>query len=249
MAEALRLTATLPSSIAPHPSAMKVTYYGHSAILIETNGTTLLIDPFITGNKHTEGVVTADDLAPDVVLLTHAHGDHWGDTPAILKRTGALLVADFEITNYVQSRHGHENVHPMNIGGRWDFPWGRVTRTYARHSSSFPDGTYGGLAGGFILEMEGRTVYNSGDTCAFAEMAWLGEDYEFDLAFLPIGDDFTMGPEEAVRCVEMLGPDLTVPVHYGTFPYIEVDVSRFTDAMGEAGFEARVMKPGETLEL
>jgi L-ascorbate metabolism protein UlaG (beta-lactamase superfamily) len=228
---------------------MKVTYYGHSVVQIETAGTTLLFDPFITGNKHTEGLVTPDDFAPDVLLLTHAHGDHWGDAPAILQRTGALLVADFEITTYAQAKHGHAHVHPMNIGGKWDFAWGRVTRTYARHSSSFPDGTYGGLAGGFLLEAEDRAVYLSGDTCAFAEMAWLGEDYELDLAFLPIGDDFTMGPEEAVRCVEMLGPALTVPVHYDTFPYIEVDVNRFTDAMAEAGFEGRVLQPGEALEL
>ncbi len=228
---------------------MIITYYGHSALQIETNGTTLLLDPFITGNKHAEGVVAAGDLKPDVILMTHAHGDHWGDAPDLLRRTGALLVADFEITTYAQRAHAHENVHPMNIGGKWDFEWGRVTRTYARHSSSFPDGTYGGLAGGFMLELEGRTVYVSGDTCAFAEMDWIGEDYDIDLAFLPIGDDFTMGPEEAARCAEMLGPALTVPVHYDTFPYIEVDVSRFTDAMDEAGFEARVMKPGETLEL
>ena len=228
---------------------MTITYFGHSALQIETEGTTLLIDPFITGNKHAEGVVTADDLNPDVILMTHAHGDHWGDTPSILKRTGALLVADFEITDYAQRQHDHENVHPMNIGGKWDFDWARVTRTYARHSSSFPDGTYGGLAGGFLLELEGKTVYISGDTCAFAEMDWLGEDYDIDLAFLPIGDDFTMGPEEAVRCVEMLGPAQTVPVHYDTFPYIEVDMSRFTDAMDAAGFDAHVMEPGTTMTL
>ena len=228
---------------------MTITYFGHSALQIETHGTTLLIDPFISGNKHAEGVVTAEDLTPDVLLLTHAHGDHWGDTPSIIKRAQPLVVADFEITSYLGREHGYEKVHPMNTGGAWDFEWGRVVRTYARHSSSFPDGTYGGLAGGFLLELEGRTLYNSGDTCAFAEMAWLGEDYEIDLAFLPIGDDFTMGPEEAVRCVEMLSPKETVPVHYDTFPYIEVDMGRFTDAMDEAGFTARVLAPGETLTL
>ena len=229
--------------------SMTITYYGHSAFQIETNGTTLLFDPFITGNKHATGVITPDDLHPDVLLLTHAHGDHWGDTPSIIARAAPLVVADFEITQYLDRKHGYEHSHPMNIGGKWDFAWGRVVRTYARHSSSFPDGTYGGLAGGFILEIEGKTIYNSGDTCAFAEMAWLGEDYDIDLALLPIGDDFTMGPEEAVRCVEMLGPNRTIPVHYDTFPYIEVDMSRFTNAMAEAGFEAAVLAPGATLEL
>lgn len=228
---------------------MQITFYGQAAVQIETEGTTLLFDPFITGNRHAEGVVTAEDLAPDVILLTHAHSDHWGDTPSLIERTNALVVADHEIAEYLGRVHGYEHTHPMNIGGAWDFDWGRVTRTYARHSSSFPDGTYGGLAGGFLLEIEGKTLYHAGDTCAFAEMAWLGEDYDIALAFLPIGDNYTMGPKEAVRCVEMLGPTLTVPIHYDTFPLIEVDVRRFTDAMAEAGFEARVLTPGEPMTL
>ncbi len=228
---------------------MKITFFGHSAIQITTNGTTLLLDPFITGNKLAEVVVAADDLNPDVILLTHAHGDHWGDTPSILERTGALLVADYEITTYAERELGHKNGHPMNIGGAWDFDWGQVTRTYARHSSSFPDGTYGGLAGGFILHAERRCIYIAGDTCSFAEMQWIGEDHDIDLAFLPVGDNFTMGPEEAVQCVEMLEPDLTVPVHYDTFPYIEIDTSRFTDPMSEAGYKARVLAPGEVIDV
>ena len=228
---------------------MKLTYFGHSAFQIETNGTTLLVDPFISDNPHTEGIVTADDLAPDVVLLTHAHGDHWGDTPDILRRTGALLVANYEITTYAQSRHGHENAHAMNTGGAHDFAWGRVVQTYARHSSSFPDGTYGGNPNGFILQIEGKTVYNTGDTCRFAEMEWIGEDYAIDLCLMPVGDNFTMGPEEAVRCARMLRPALTVPVHHGTFPALTGDPDRFATLMGEAGFEARVLGPGETLTL
>lgn len=234
---------------------MKVTYYGHSAFQLEIEGKeagpkTLLFDPFLTGNRHAEGAgISPDSLTPDVVLLTHAHGDHWGDTPAILKRTGALLVAPYEVVEYAKREHGHEKGHPMNTGGTWGFDWGRVTNTYARHSSSFPDGTYGGLASGFLLEVEGKTVYNSGDTCAFAEMAWIGEDYEIDLAFLPIGDDFTMGIREAVRCVEMLKPKLVVPVHYNTFPYVMADPEDFARRVADAGFEARVLKAGETLEV
>jgi L-ascorbate metabolism protein UlaG (beta-lactamase superfamily) len=198
---------------------MKLTYFGHSAFQIETDGTTLLFDPFITGNPHAEGVVTPDDLSPDVILMTHAHGDHWGDTPSILKRTGALLIANYEIT------------------------------TYARHSSSFPDGTYGGNPNGFLLQIEGKTVYNTGDTCRFAEMAWTGEDYALDLCLLPIGDDFTMGPAEAVRCVRDLDPKLTVPLHYGTFPVLTGDPDDFARQMDEAGRKARVMEPGETITL
>ncbi|MEL6771014.1 MAG: metal-dependent hydrolase [Bacteroidota bacterium] len=226
---------------------MTVTYYGHSAFQIETSGPTLLFDPFITGNKHTEGVVTAEDLAPDVVLITHAHGDHWGDTPSILERTGALLVAQFDVTQYAQRVLDYTNVHPMNTGGAWDFEWGRVTNTYARHSSSFPDGAYGGLAGGFILEIDGTTIYNAGDTCRFAEMAWLGEQYDFDLCFLPIGDDFTMGIDEAVESAKMLRPKLTVPVHYDTFPLIMADTAEFASKMEAAGLKAQPLTPGESL--
>ncbi len=227
---------------------MTLTYFGHSAFQIETEGTTLLFDPFITGNKHAQGVVEPDDLAPDAILLTHAHSDHWGDTVAIAKRTGALVVANFEIARYAEQQ-GVTRTHGMNTGGAWTFAWGRATQTYARHSSSFPDGTYGGNPNGYLLEIEGKTVYNAGDTCPFAEMAWIGEDYELDLCFLPIGDNFTMGPEAAVRCVEMLRPRLTVPTHYGTFPHIEVDPARFERAMAAAGHAARVLKPGERLDV
>lgn len=226
---------------------MKLTYFGHSAFQIETNGTTLLFDPFITGNAHTEGVVTPDDLNPDVILLTHAHGDHWGDTLAIAKRSGALLVANFEITTYAQ-KHGHDAVQPLNTGGAWTFEWGTVKQTYARHSSSFPDGTYGGNPNGYLLDIEGICIYDAGDTCPFAEMAWIGEDYDVDLALLPIGDCFTMGPEDAVRAARMVKPALTVPLHYNTFPPIEVDTGHWADLMAEAGFGAKVMAPGETLE-
>ena len=224
---------------------MRLTYYGHSAFQIETNGTTVLFDPFITGNPHTAGVVEAGDLNPDVILLTHAHGDHWGDTLDIAKRTGALLVANFEITSYAQNR-GHDKVQPMNTGGSWTFDWGTVTQTYARHSSSFPDGTYGGNPNGYLLQVEGKCIYNAGDTSPFSEMAWIGEDHDVDLALLPIGDCFTMGLKGSVRAARMIKPALTVPLHYGTFPLIEVDTEKWVALMGAAGYAARVLAPGET---
>ncbi len=225
---------------------MKLTYFGHSAFQVETGGTTLLFDPFITGNKHCEGVVTPDDLHPDVILLTHAHGDHWGDTLAIAKRTGALVVGNFEVTQYTQQQ-GHGTVQPMNTGGSWTFDWGKVTQTYARHSSSFPDGTYGGNPNGYLLHVEDRCLYNTGDTCPFAEMAWIGEDHDVDLLLMPIGDCFTMGPEESVRAARMIGPALTVPLHYDTFPLIEVDTGRWAGLMHAAGFATRILAAGETL--
>ncbi len=226
---------------------MKLTYFGHSAFQIETGGATLLFDPFITGNPHAEGVLTAADLHPDVILLTHAHGDHWGDTLDIARTTGALVVGNFEVTQYTQQQ-GHDNVQPMNTGGSWRFDWGRVTQTYARHSSSFPDGTYGGNPNGYLLHVEGRCLYNTGDTCPFAEMAWVGEEHDVDLALMPIGDCFTMGPEDAVRAARMIRPELTIPLHYNTFPLIEVDPEAWAERMRTAGFATRILAPGETLD-
>ena len=228
---------------------MKLTYFGHSAFQIETNGTTLLFDPFITGNQHTEGVITPDDLSPDVILLTHAHGDHWGDTADIATRTGALVVGNFEITNYISQQHGHENVQPMNTGGSWRFDWGYVTQTYARHSSSFPDGTYGGNPNGYILHLEDRCIYNTGDTCPFAEMAWTGEEHDVDVALMPVGDCFTMGPKGAMRAAQMLKPGLIIPLHYNTFPFVEIDLDHYKKLVQEHGFNTRVLDPGETIEL
>jgi L-ascorbate metabolism protein UlaG (beta-lactamase superfamily) len=228
---------------------MTFTYFGHSAFQIQTNGTTILTDPFIDGNKHAEGIVNADSLDPDVVLLTHAHGDHYGNTPGILERTGAQVVANYEIIQYIAGELDHDAGHPMNTGGSWDFDWGSLTMTYARHSSSFPDGTYGGNPNGFIMELEGKTIYNTGDTCYFAELKWYADRYDIDLLLLPIGDDFTMGPDEAVAVAEILQPILTVPVHYDTFPYIEVDTDDWADMMAEADLDAKVVAPGEELTV
>ncbi|MEM0961581.1 MAG: metal-dependent hydrolase [Bacteroidota bacterium] len=228
---------------------MTVTYYGHSAIQIETGGTTLLFDPFISDNPHCEGVVAVEDLSPDVILLTHAHFDHYGDTEALIEQSEPLLVGQYDLVTYVKEKTGHESIHPMNTGGAWDFDWGRVTNTYARHSSSFPDGTYGGLAGGFLLHAEGKTVYNTGDTCRFAEMAWTGQEHDIDLLFLPIGDDLTMGPDEALRAIEDLDPKVVIPVHYGTFPLIEVDPDAFAERVRQSGRDAHVLAPGSTFEL
>ena len=227
---------------------MTITYYGHSTFKVVTAGTTLLFDPFVTGNKHTEGVITVDELNPDVILLTHAHGDHWGDTMEIAQRCGALVVANFEITNFVQAQ-GHANVLSMNTGGSWNFAWGRATQTYARHSSSFPDGTYGGNPNGYLIQAEGKCIYNTGDTCAFGEMAWIGQDHTVDAMLMPVGDCFTMGIKGSVRAARMVQARLNIPLHYNTFPPIEMDLDEWTEAMRHAGLPARVLSPGESLSL
>ncbi len=227
---------------------MELRYFGHSAFQLSTRRATILVDPFITGNPHTEGIVTPDELDPDFILLTHAHGDHWGDTLSIAKRSGAVVVSNFEITSYVQ-KHGHDAVQPMNTGGAWRFEWGKVIQTYARHSSSFPDGTYGGNPNGFIIHADDKCVYALGDTCPFQEMQWIGDDHDVDVALVPIGDCFTMGPAESLRAIRMIRPSLSVPVHYGTFPLIEVDTSAWAESVAAAGFIARVLAPGEALEF
>lgn len=228
---------------------MTLTYFGHSAFQIETGGATLLFDPFISGNPHAEGVISPERLQPDALLLTHAHGDHWGDCADIARRSGATVIANFEITSHLQAKHGHGQVFGMNTGGRADFDWGRLTMTWARHSSSFPDGTYGGNPAGYILEIEGATVYAAGDTDRFAEMAWYGEGYSIDIALLPVGDTFTMGPAEAARAAKMLRAGLVIPIHWGTFPALHGDPDEFVERAGAAGVRARKLAPGEALEL
>lgn len=228
---------------------MELRYFGHSAFQLSINGHTVLVDPFITGNPIAERVVSPGDLKPDVILLTHAHGDHWGDTPGIAAGSDALVVANYEITEYIQREHGHARVHPMNTGGSWEIDWGTVVMVDARHSSSFPDGTYGGNPNGFILIAEDTCIYNLGDTSPFAEMAWIGEDYDVDLALMPIGDCFTMGIPGSVRSADMIQPALTMPVHYDTFPPIEVDTAEWEQAMAARGYKTRVVKPGETITL
>ena len=231
---------------------MKIKYFGHSTLEMEVEGTRVLVDPFFTGNPFAESVARADELSPDVILITHAHGDHWGDTETIATRTGALVVANHEIVTYLTHKTGHQNVHGMNIGGSVRFDWGVVTQTYARHSSSFPDGTYGGNPNGYLIESGDNgdnIVYLAGDTGLFAEMDWLGSDHQIDLAFLPIGDCYTMGPKDAVKAAHMVKAGTTVPVHFSTFPPIQVDVNQWEAMMLDAGLKPHVMQPGETLSI
>ncbi len=229
---------------------MRITYLGHSAIEIRLEEATVVVDPFITDNPVAEAAgISASKLAPDAILVTHAHGDHLGDTVEIARRTGALVVGQHEIGEYLRRTHGYEHSHGMNVGGSKSFDWGQATQTYARHSSSFDDGTYGGLAVGYLIEAEGRVVYHSGDTAAFAEMAWIGEEHRIDVAFLPIGDNYTMGAREALRAVRMLRPALTVPIHYNTFPAIRTDAGEFARLVKGEGFDARVMNAGDVLEV
>ena len=225
---------------------IKVTWLSHAAFLIEAKGATLLIDPFLTGNSLAP--VRAEEVNADYILVSHGHGDHVGDTISIAKRTGATVISNFEIQNWL-SAQGVENTHPQHIGGGVDYPWGRVKLTIAQHGSALPDGTYGGNPTGFLLYIEGKKIYHAGDTGLFYDMKLIGEE-GIDLAFLPIGDNFTMGPDDALRAVKLIEPKLVVPFHYDTFDVIRQDPHAWARRVeSETSTQVRVMKPGETLEL
>ena len=228
---------------------MELTYYGHSALMITTGSTRLLVDPFITENPLAKSVVAAADLDPDYILITHAHQDHWGDTVDIALRTGAQVVANYEITSYLMRTAGYDNILPMNTGGSTAFHFGTITMTDALHSSSFEDGSYGGNPNGFILTVEGRTVYLAGDTAPFSEMAWLGEENSIDVAFLPVGDRFTMGTRGSIRAISMLNPKIVVPIHYNTFPEVKIDVDEWVQAVKNSGSRPHVLEAGETITI
>ncbi len=226
---------------------MDLTYFGHSTFQIETDGTTLLFDPFFSENPHTE--VDPRTLDPDVLLLTHAHFDHFSDTEAVLEESDPLVIGNFEITQYVGQEFDHDAIQPLNEGGHVDFDWGSVEATHARHSSSFPDGSYGGVPVGFVLELGDTVVYNTGDTAPFAEMQWVGDLWDVDVMLAPIGNVFTMGIYGALHSAEMVKPDLVLPLHYDTFPPLETDLGTFTEAFAEAGYDTEVVDADDTVSL
>jgi L-ascorbate metabolism protein UlaG (beta-lactamase superfamily) len=224
---------------------MKLTYLGHSAVSLRAGGHEVLIDPYLTDNP--AAVHAPEAFDPSHVILTHAHGDHLGDTVAIALRCGAQVVSSPEIVAYLR-RSGVEG-RGLNVGGGGDFPFGRVTFTPAWHSNSFPDGTYGGMPMGVIVEADGVTLYHAGDTALFSDMALIARR-GIDVALLPIGDTFTMGPEDALEAVRLIAPRIVVPIHYGTFEAIEQDAAAFArSASAIDGVTCHVLAPGEALDL
>lgn len=226
---------------------MNISYHGHSVVKIQTNTHTILIDPFISGNGQTD--LTASEVNADVILLTHGHNDHVGDTVEIAKRSDAIVIAPFELAEFIES-HGVK-VHAMGIGGAYDFDFGKVKFTHAFHSSSYTteDGqtVYTGMPSGILFTAEGKTIYHAGDTSLFGDMKLIGDRNNIDVAFLPIGDNFTMGPEDAAYAVQLLKPEIVVPIHYNTFPPIKQDPNKFKELVETA--EVQILNAGESVQL
>lgn len=226
---------------------MKITFYGHNCIAIEVSGMHVLVDPFITGNSLANEVIDIDILKADYILLTHAHQDHILDAEAIAKNTDAVIVSNFEITTYYSEKG--IKTHPMNHGGSWKFDFGNVKFVNAIHSSSFPDGTYGGQPGGFVIEGEHKNVYLAGDTALTMDMKLIPLTTQLDLAILPIGDNFTMGIDDAIIASEFVNCDKVLGVHYDTFGYIEIDHEEAKRKFYNAGKDLMLLEIGGSLEL
>lgn len=222
------------------------TYYGHATHALRLDETQLLIDPFFTGNPAT--TAKAEEMSPDYILITHGHDDHIGDAVEIAKRSGALCISNSEISDWLNAQG--IKAHPQHIGGGFRYPFGYLKLTFALHGSPLPDGTYGGNPVGFLLTtLDKKKIYFAGDTGLFGDMALIGEE-GIDLAILPIGDNFTMGPDDALRAVKFLKPKIVVPTHYNTFPLINQDADAWkAHVEAETDSKVIVLKPGESLSL
>ena len=201
---------------------ISITWHGHATFSLDIDGKKVVVDPFFAGNNPV-AKTKAVDVAADFILQTHGHADHIADTVGLAQRTGAQVIGNFEICTWINNQ-GHENTHPMNTGGGWDFPFGRVKMTPALHSSGLPDGSYGGDPSGYVVTSGGKNIYIAGDTALFSDMALIGS-MGLDAAILPIGDNFTMGPDDSLLALGYLKPKAVIPCHYNTWPLVAADAN------------------------
>jgi L-ascorbate metabolism protein UlaG (beta-lactamase superfamily) len=226
---------------------MNITYYGHSCFGVEVNGKNILFDPFITPNELAKNI-DATNVKADYILISHGHEDHIADAISIAKRTGAKVVCNWEIHSWLNSK-GITNTHPMNIGGKWKFEFGNVKCVSAVHSSSLPDGTYGGNPMGFIIEAAEGNFYYAGDTALTYDMKLIGDYRSINFAFLPIGDNFTMGVDNAIIAAEFIKCRKIIGMHYDTFGYIKVDKEQAIKKFENGGNTLTLFNIGETKEF
>lgn len=226
---------------------MKLTYYGQSCFSVEIGGKHILFDPFITGNSLAEKI-QIDTIPADYILVSHGHQDHTADLISIARRTGAKVISNYEIIMWLANQ-GISKGHPLNHGGKWKFDFGTVKLVNAVHSSSFADGSYAGNPGGFIIQSEEGTLYYSGDTALTMDMHLIPFFFQLDFAVMPVGDNFTMGYEEALMAAEMVKCKQVVGVHYDTFNLIRLDKKAATEHFTKAGYELLLPAIGETITL
>lgn len=226
--------------------SVEIKFLGHSAFLINSENSTILIDPFLSQNPDFKGDI--NEIKPDDILLTHGHADHLGDAIPISKNTGAIITAVFELANYCQTRGATTN--PCSLGGKLNFEWGSAIFLNAAHSSSTPDGSYAGCAASILLEINGIKIYNAGDTGLHSDLRMIGKLYKPDIAILPIGGHFTLGIDEAIQTVKWLNCKNIIPMHYNTFPQIKADAAGFKTKVDiETDANCIIIKPGESVSF
>lgn len=224
----------------------KITYHGHSCFSIEENGKTVLIDPFFTGNPSAGKI--PEKIKPEIILVTHGHGDHLGDAVEISRKTSSPILAVFELANYCSSKGA--NALPAHMGGKIKFEWGWVKLVPAHHSSSTNEGLYAGNPVGFVIKLYNTVYYHAGDTALFGDMALIGKPEQIDVAMIPIGGHFTMDIEDAVEAVKLLKPKAVIPMHYNTFDLIKADADEFKNRIiKEAECKCILLEPKNQYEL